>query len=193
MRVRHWSARALRSTSTSVEVAEVAITRAGDHGLARSWWRDEHTEVMVAQIVHGVLLLAGQRGGERELPRLAGSRSSVTSSSWVTVSAPTRFTGGFENPASKTATSPLCSIANPHSTPTGTGEHAGERAVRPRHAHRRMPYPAQASYFRAGESPHVDVSHARSVTACCRAFLARVKSASVLVSTSVYGRPSRRV
>jgi len=55
-----------------VEVAEVAITRAGDHGLARSWWRDEHTEVMVAQIVHGVLLLAGQRGGERELPRLAG-------------------------------------------------------------------------------------------------------------------------
>src|SRR6266542_5728824 len=48
-------------------------------------------------------------------------------------------------------------------------------------------------YVRAGELPHVEVSQARSVTACCRALVARMNSASVLVSTSVYGRPCRRV
>ena len=46
--------------------------RAGNHGLARAWRRDQYTEVMVAQIIHSALLLAGQRGGECELPRLVG-------------------------------------------------------------------------------------------------------------------------
>jgi len=38
---------------------------------------------------------------------------------------------------------------------------------------------------RAYASPRVDVSHARSVTALCRAFVARVNSSSVFVSTRV--------
>jgi hypothetical protein len=42
-------------------------------------------------------------------------------------------------------------------------------------------------------SPHADVSHARSVTALCRASFSRVNSSPVFVSTSVYGRPCRRV
>ncbi len=44
------------------------------------------------------------------------------------------------------------------------------------------------------EDPHhVDFSHARSVSAWCRAVDARVNSSSVLVSSKVYGRPCRWV
>ena len=47
---------------------------------------------------------------------------------------------------------------------------------------------------RAGEpSAHADVSHVRSVPALRRASFSRVNSSSVFVSTSVYGRPCRRV
>ncbi len=53
-------------------------------------------------------------------------------------------------------------------------------------------YSPGSSNVPGGPSPHADVSHARSVTALCACF-SLVNSSSVFVSTSVYGRPCRRV
>ena len=52
---------------------------------------------------------------------------------------------------------------------------------------------AESTDVPGAPSPHADVSHARPVTALCRASFPRVNSSPVLVSTSVYGRPCRRV